>query len=260
MAEYTPTTEQMLDMYAGRVCSDGKRRIVATRRKEFYGWLAQHVEQDERIQAWEAIAAHAAFADCYQEERPLLESVIDRIDALVSTEEAVVELSPSSLQAEIDRLNAAIERVGVPEVSTIPELQRASYELEKEKTMEMNRDYQEEFWGHMSNQANGFFMSLHEALETIFGPAPEKEPEPEVVNLVKDVSFSVVSDEDYENTDWDALDPNANTNAVPVKKPSIYISVEGPVSDYFVGEFMDMMINARSAGVECTLNVDRTQQ
>ena len=68
-------------------------------------------EQDERIQAWEAIAAHAAFADCYQEERPLLESVIDRIDALVSTEEAVVELAPSSLQAEIDRLNATIGRV-----------------------------------------------------------------------------------------------------------------------------------------------------
>ena len=111
MAEYTPTTEQMLDMYAGHVCSDGKRRIVATRRKEFEGWLAQHVEQDERIQAWEAIAAHAAFADCYQEERPLLESVIDRIDALVSTEEAVVELAPSSLQAEIDRLNATIQLV-----------------------------------------------------------------------------------------------------------------------------------------------------
>ena len=111
MAEYTPTTEQMLDMYAGHVCSDGKRRIVATRRREFDGWLAQHVEQDERIQAWEAIAAHAAFADCYQEERPLLESVIDRIDALVSTEEAVVELAPSSLQAEIDRLNATIGRV-----------------------------------------------------------------------------------------------------------------------------------------------------
>ena len=68
-------------------------------------------EQDERIQAWEAIAAHAAFADCYQEERPLLESVIDRIDALVSTSEAVVELAPSSLQAEIDRLNATIQRV-----------------------------------------------------------------------------------------------------------------------------------------------------
>ena len=68
-------------------------------------------EQDERIQAWEAIAAHAAFADCYQEERPLLESVIDRIDALVSTSEAVVELAPSSLQAEIDRMNATIDRV-----------------------------------------------------------------------------------------------------------------------------------------------------
>ena len=68
-------------------------------------------EQDERIKAWEAIAAHAAFADCYQGERPLLESVIDRIDALVSTEEAVVELAPSSLQAEIDRLNATIQRV-----------------------------------------------------------------------------------------------------------------------------------------------------
>ena len=68
-------------------------------------------EQDERIQAWEAIAAHAAFADCYREERPLLESVIDRIDALVSTSEAVVELAPSSLQAEIDRLNATIQRV-----------------------------------------------------------------------------------------------------------------------------------------------------
>ena len=117
MAEYTPTTEQMLDMYAGHVCSDGKRRIVATRRKEFYGWLAQHVEQDERIQAWEAIAAHAAFADCYQEERPLLESVIDRIDALVSTEEAVVELSPSSLQAEIDRLNAILRTTEVGEAS-----------------------------------------------------------------------------------------------------------------------------------------------
>ena len=111
MDEYTPTTEQMLDMYAGHVCSDGKRRIVATRRKEFEGWLAQHVEQDERIQAWEAIAAHAAFTDCHREERPLLESVIDRLDALVSTEEAVVELAPSSLQAEIDRLNATIQRV-----------------------------------------------------------------------------------------------------------------------------------------------------
>ena len=111
MAEYTPTTEQMLDMYAGYDCSDGVRRNVTSRRKEFYLWLERHAEQDERIQAWEAIAAHAAFADCYQEERPLLESVIDRIDALVSTEEAVVELAPSSLQAEIDRLNATIQRV-----------------------------------------------------------------------------------------------------------------------------------------------------
>lgn len=41
---------------------------------------------DERVSAWRRIAAHPAFADCYDEERPLLDAMLDRLDELTGAE------------------------------------------------------------------------------------------------------------------------------------------------------------------------------
>lgn len=37
-------------------------------------------EEDERISAWEEIAEHPFFKSCFEEDRPLLEAMIDKLD------------------------------------------------------------------------------------------------------------------------------------------------------------------------------------
>lgn len=41
-------------------------------------------DQDERVVAWEAVAKHPLFVRCYDEERPLLHSMLDLLDSLSS--------------------------------------------------------------------------------------------------------------------------------------------------------------------------------
>ncbi|SDL15055.1 hypothetical protein SAMN05428985_11069 [Nocardioides sp. YR527] len=43
---------------------------------------APNVEEDQRVKAWYQIADHPAFRSCYEEERPLIEAVVDKITAL----------------------------------------------------------------------------------------------------------------------------------------------------------------------------------
>lgn len=52
-------------------------------------WDAQvraEAEQDERVVAWERVVKHPVFAPCYDEERPLLESMLERLSCLVDIE------------------------------------------------------------------------------------------------------------------------------------------------------------------------------
>lgn len=52
-------------------------------------------EADERITAWEAVAAHPALKPCYAEDRPLLPAVLDRLSLLADLEMTVNELAPA---------------------------------------------------------------------------------------------------------------------------------------------------------------------
>lgn len=45
-------------------------------------------EEDERIFAWEQIAKHPWFSECYESEEPLLTSVLRKLDRSIPTETA----------------------------------------------------------------------------------------------------------------------------------------------------------------------------
>lgn len=68
--------------------------------------------EDERIFAWEEVVKHPAFTQCYPQERPLIVSVIARLDELVSMEQTMNELAPSRLaqQVQIEVTNEMVER------------------------------------------------------------------------------------------------------------------------------------------------------
>lgn len=42
-------------------------------------------EKDDRILAWERVAGHPFFEDAYAEEKPLIESMLNRLDRLMAT-------------------------------------------------------------------------------------------------------------------------------------------------------------------------------
>ena len=42
-------------------------------------------EADERIDAWDQVAGHPFFADVYDKDGPLLDSMLDRLDRLMAT-------------------------------------------------------------------------------------------------------------------------------------------------------------------------------
>ena len=67
--------------------------------------------EDERIFAWEEVAKHPAFTQCYPQERPLIVSVIARLDELVSMEQAMNELAPSRLaqQVQVEVTEASVK-------------------------------------------------------------------------------------------------------------------------------------------------------
>lgn len=46
-------------------------------------------EKDERVLAWEQVAKHVALKQCYDEERPLLPAVLDRLTNLFDLEQTV---------------------------------------------------------------------------------------------------------------------------------------------------------------------------
>ena len=56
---------------------------------------APQVESDERIQAWERLIQHPVWRSCFEEERPLIDSVMERIDNLAELEMTVNELAPA---------------------------------------------------------------------------------------------------------------------------------------------------------------------
>lgn len=70
--------------------------------------LAQVEATDERIAASEAVAKHPALASCYDEERPLLDAMLDRLTALHEIEQAVTELAPAPVKPSRDELLRAI--------------------------------------------------------------------------------------------------------------------------------------------------------
>lgn len=79
-------------------------------------------EQDERIDAWHYVADHEAFKACYDEEQPLIDSVLARITQLHEMESTVNELAPApTLPLEpsdaltIPRPHVPYGPVGIPE-------------------------------------------------------------------------------------------------------------------------------------------------
>ena len=73
-------------------------------------------EKDERVLAWEQVAKHVALKQCYDEERPLLPAVLDRLTNLFDLEQTVNELAPApgaldpEKVAEVERAAAARAR------------------------------------------------------------------------------------------------------------------------------------------------------
>jgi len=54
-------------------------------RKELLTALgAKNPDDDERVGAWEAVARHEFFASCYDEDRPLVDAILERLDATVA--------------------------------------------------------------------------------------------------------------------------------------------------------------------------------
>ena len=51
------------------------------------------IEEDERISAWELIADHPALRSCRDEERPLIDSITDKITALAATAPSVEQIA-----------------------------------------------------------------------------------------------------------------------------------------------------------------------
>lgn len=61
---------------------------IATQAEEI-----RHLEADERIAAWHRLAEHPALASCYDQERPLIDAVMDRLDELARLAAEVVRLA-----------------------------------------------------------------------------------------------------------------------------------------------------------------------
>ncbi len=57
--------------------------------------------QPEALEAWYTIAKHEVFSPCYAEERPLLDSMLDRLTNLAELERTVNELRKSNADDEI---------------------------------------------------------------------------------------------------------------------------------------------------------------
>jgi len=76
--------------------------------------VAPQVESDERIQAWERLIQHPVWRCCFEEERPLIDSVMERIDNLAELEMTVNELAPApvlpSSGVDEDKLAEVIAR------------------------------------------------------------------------------------------------------------------------------------------------------
>lgn len=66
--------------------------------------LAQVEATDERIVAWEAVAKHPALKSCYDEERPLLPAVLDRLSNLAEAEWSLTELAPARVKPSREEL------------------------------------------------------------------------------------------------------------------------------------------------------------
>lgn len=70
-------------------------------------------ESDERVQAWEQIAKHSIFRRCYDDERPLITSILARLDTLKDLEETVNELAPAPrMEPSQAQVIAALEAYG----------------------------------------------------------------------------------------------------------------------------------------------------
>lgn len=71
------------------------RALAATRVALTAAGVAPQAEIDERIQAWERLIQHPVWRSCFEEERPLIDSVMERIDKLAELEMTVNELAPA---------------------------------------------------------------------------------------------------------------------------------------------------------------------
>jgi cobalamin-dependent methionine synthase I len=65
-------------------------------------------EEDQRISAWEKVAKHPLFRECYDEERPLIDSVLDTLDRVGERAESPsVELAVAAEEPVEARLSRA---------------------------------------------------------------------------------------------------------------------------------------------------------
>ena len=70
---------------------------------------------DERVQAWEQVAKHHSLKQCYAEERPLIESVFDRLTNLFELEQTVRELAPAPQPVTDEAALAEVRRQAAEE-------------------------------------------------------------------------------------------------------------------------------------------------
>ncbi|MEQ6899263.1 hypothetical protein [Microbacterium sp. KR10-403] len=127
-------------------------------------------ETDERIQAWETIAKHPIFAPCYPEERPLIESIVDRLDRLAELEQTVNELAPAPAahepsEAEVEAAAAGIWR----DVAAHPDWMTWEDRIEAER-----RHKNDPSWGRMTDTCRKYARAALIAARQV-GTQPEAE-------------------------------------------------------------------------------------
>src|SRR5690606_27920532 len=77
-------TEVHLETWTGSSPNCRKLGIDVDRDELLQALGAANPDDDERAGAWEAVARHEFFASCYDEDRPLVDAILERLDATVA--------------------------------------------------------------------------------------------------------------------------------------------------------------------------------
>ena len=98
---------------------------------------AEKAEDDERLRAWDRIARHPFFVNCYPEERPLIDSMVDRLDrAKEALHRQTIREYQESLSVEVAQAALNQARESYREVRTDLERAGSAYKSARQRAVE----------------------------------------------------------------------------------------------------------------------------